>query len=136
MSEDHWTYRACAALRGLQERDGGWAYRAGSAPSAEPTALAVLALIASSHDAIDDAEHRRLTRAGEWLARTQRADGSVGLAGTGASAAWMTPYAVLVWHALDSHPAPRRRAANWLLSLKGRTLDPREDPLRIAGHDT
>jgi hypothetical protein len=134
MAEEPWTTRARADLRSLRGPAGAWAYRAGGAPCAEPTALAALALIASGGTDASDAPV--IAAASDWLASGQRPDGSIGIEGAGASATWMTPYAMLLWSTVGQHEEPRRRAACWLLKLKGRTLDPRDDPLRIAGHDT
>lgn len=135
MTEERWTVRAREELRRLRGRDGAWGYRAGASACAEPTALAALALIASAEGDIPASDASIIASAADWLARVQRPDGSVGLQGAGPSAGWMTSYAMLLWSALGSHEEPRRRAAHWLLSLKGRTLDPREDRLRIVGHD-
>jgi hypothetical protein len=139
MFED-WTTDARRELIGLRAREGGWAYRRGVSASAEPSALAGLALLATqrcgSTPDPSDPELRAIVAASDWLARTQRPDGSLGATTAAGSPGWMTPYALLLWSALGVHDERRRRAAAWLLAQKGRTLDPSDDPGHIAGHDT
>ena len=129
MTIDHWTADARAELLGLRGNDHAWSYRKGAVAAPEPTALAALALLASG----DDPGPARL--AAEWLSGMQRADGSVGI-GLGTLSGWMTPYAMQVWAAFPEYTPSLHRGARWLLGQKGRTLDPKEDPAHIAGHDT
>ncbi len=136
MTEKHWTFRARAELLTLRDHAGAWGYRAGASACAEPTALAALALIASAEGPLSASDLPPSTAAAEWLASIQRPDGSIGIKGAAASPGWMTPYAILVWNNLGRFQEERKRAGGWLLKLKGQTLDPREDPLKIAGHDT
>ncbi len=119
--------------RRRQQPDGGWSYRLGAPSCAEPTALAALALISSTLDAADRAA---VDRAADALERLQRPDGSVGVSATILTPGWATPYALLVWTALNVHDGPRAAATRWLLGLKGRTIDPRDNPGHVAGHDT
>ena len=134
MSGDNVTEAARDELLALQGRDGGWAYRIGSAPSTEPTALAGLALLALRPDGGPEAAAAR--SAADWLATVQRRDGSVGVSASVPEPGWATPYALLLWTATESHEARRRDAARWLLACKGRTLSREDDPNRVAGHDT
>jgi hypothetical protein len=120
-------------LLARQEAGGGWAYRQGAPPCAEPTALAALALASEPGD---DASTAAVRRAADALAKLQCPDGSIGVSATIPTPGWATPYALLVWSALGVHEAPRTAAMRWLLGLKGRVIDPREDPSHIAGHDT
>ena len=48
----------------------------------------------------------------------------------------MTPFAMLVWAMFPEHAPALKRGSHWLLGIEGRTLDPREDPSHIAGHNT
>ena len=133
MIQHNWTTEARRALLGLRGKESAWGYRDGAAPAPEPTALAALALLATG----SDTQPSRL--AADWLARSQRDDGSLGISGDKsavASPGWMTPYAMLVWALFPAHAAALRRGSHWLLGIKGRTLDPKEDPARIAGHNT
>ncbi len=124
-------------LLGLRGKEGAWSYRRGSAPRAEPTALAGLALLASATTEENASEASALSAAGDWLAAAVRADGSVGVStSTPDAPGWMTPYAILFWKALGQHESQARSAAQWLLRQKGRPLDPGDDPKKIAGHDT
>jgi len=129
MTTDHWKAAARAELLELRGNDHVWGYRKGAAAAAEPTALAALALLASG----DDSAPSRI--AAEWLAKMQRSDGSVGI-GEGTLSGWMTPHAMQVWAAFPDYTASLHRGSRWLLGLKGLTLNPKEDPAQIAGHDT
>lgn len=129
MPIDEWKADARSDLLGLRNNDRAWGYRKDNAPAAEPTALAALALLATGEDPAPS----RVAAA--WLTDSQRPDGSVGV-GPAALSGWMTPYAMLVWEAFPEFAAELRRGSKWLLGIKGLTLDPKEDPGHIAGHDT
>lgn len=134
MTRDNVTEAARGELLRLQGRDGGWGYRKGSAPCAEPTALAGLALLALRPNGGHEAAAAR--SAADWLATVQRRDGSVGVSAAVPEPGWATPYALLLWTATGGHDARCRDAARWLLACKGRVLSREDDPNRVAGHDT
>ena len=127
------TEPARRALLTLQDPSGGWAYRLGAPPCAEPTALAGLALLSSRGGPDHSADVRR---AADWLATIQRLDGSVGVSAAIPEPGWATPLAVLLWKAAAGHDDRCGRAGRWLLARQGRALSRAEDPQRIAGHDT
>ncbi len=133
MIQNGWTTEARRVLLGLRDKDSVWGYRVGAAPAPEPTALAALALMATG----SDPQPSRI--AADWLASSQRGDGSLGISGDKSAVAppgWMTPFAMLVWAQFPAHATALRRGSHWLLGIKGLTLDPKEDPTRIAGHNT
>lgn len=130
-----WPQEARRELRELAATPAGWSYRRGSSPHAEPTALACLALLATRPSPSEDPAAALVTSAADWLAKSQQADGSIGIAESVPRPGWMTPYALLVWKALGTHESESRKAVAWLLATKGRALDPRDDPSHIAGHD-
>ncbi len=133
---DEWTQPARRELLRLRGGEPGWGYRAGATPGVEPTALAGLGLLVSEPDA-PPADGRRATRdAADWLATLQRPDGSLGLSATEPTPGWTTPYALLLWKALATREPECRRAARWLLGIKGRATPRSDDPERIVGHDT
>jgi hypothetical protein len=134
MTSDDRTQAARRELLGLLGRDGGWGYRRGAGPCAEPTALAGLALLSTGPTA--GPAFSPLRGAADWLASVQRPDGSVGISASTQTPGWSTPYALLFWEALGVHDDRARAAAGWLLRQKGRTLAHEEDPKKIAGHDT
>ncbi len=132
MAKD-WIDDARRGLLGLRQGPGAWGYRPRSAPAAEPTALAGLALLAAGP--ADDAPGRGPAMApARWLASAREPDGSLsavdGLPGPG----WPTPLASLLWSASGGFDADRRAAIGWILARKGRTA-PRADRGPI-GHDT
>lgn len=99
--------------------------------AAEPTALAVLALLAGNH--LGPAE-----RHCQWLATCQSNDGSVGVFADQGAPAWCTGLAILAWsewaHVTHDTAFQQRitAACDWLLGSKG-TTTPRSDEL---GHDS
>ena len=109
----------------------GWGYRAKGEALVEPTALAGLALLASRPDAT---ANRLARQAADWLAEIQRPDGALGLSTRTATPRWGTPYAMLLWAALDDYQAERNQAAQWLLGFAGRTF-PRDATGAVA-HDS
>jgi hypothetical protein len=133
---ESWIPTATHELLQLRGTHSGWAYRSGASPSAEPTALASFALLASSASS-SMAEAASSTRAaGDWLAALQNTDGSVGVAAATPAPGWATPYALLLWQALSGYEQPRSRAAKWLLQHGGKPLPRESDPEHIVGHDT
>jgi hypothetical protein len=126
-----WVGTACARLRAIRRDGGGWGYRPDTAPCAEATALAGLALRSTDADrppGPDDADS-----AADWLASIQRPDGSLG-ASEGASApGWPTPYAILLWAGVGGHATPRRLAVAWLLGRGGNAAATPNDG--VIGHD-
>jgi hypothetical protein len=134
---DAWADAARRELLGLCGPDGAWGYRRGSHASPEATALAGLALIATSEGSDESDESRDAARAAaDHLVAAQRPDGSLGAPGRADTPGWMTPYALLLWSALGVHADARRGAVAWLMESRGATLDRRDDPRQIAGHDT
>jgi hypothetical protein len=126
-----------------------WRYAPDSAGTAEPTALAALALAAYGRASA-------AARAREWLASAQLADGSVTIRRGEPSPGWPTALALLAWNVtgstrstapqhLGDHAASAadaqarepyakntRRAVAWLLSVAGQT----SGPMPYMGHDT
>ena len=69
-------------------------------------------------------------RGAEWLATMQNADGSLGVCASLPQPGWATPYAILLWSALDTLAPERQRAAAWLLAQKGLSpARPRHRPI-------
>ena len=96
-------------LVAAQHADGGWGYGA-SGSWTEPTALAVLALGASSNEG---------RRGIDWLTRVQRADGGTAPHASVAESSWVTALALLVDHSTGG--AGRAGGARaWLLEQAGR----------------
>jgi hypothetical protein len=126
--------RLCNAehYRSKAAAGGGWGYRSGCTGSAEPTALAALALTAlrQSPD--------RVVAALQWLARLQRRDGAVAVSVVATSANWPTALALLAWLRC-AQPDPghylvqTREAINWLTSARGRKVPPNP---ALYDHDT
>ncbi|MFO0907645.1 MAG: hypothetical protein U0794_04665 [Isosphaeraceae bacterium] len=134
MSRD-WAPRAGVELLALRAREGGWGYRRDSEPCVEPTVLAALAL-QTLEPRDDPATRSAVMTAADLLSSLQRRDGSLGLSASQPTPGWMTPYAVLLWASTRSHDTNLKRACEWLLSEKGRTLPRSDDPGGVAGHDT
>lgn len=106
------------------ECQSAWCYRPGTAPAAEPTAWAALALAAHNrHDAADVARR--------WLLIAQNADGSVGIRQDEPAPGWPTALAVLAWNLPGEHGPEdtareaSRRAIDWLLRSAGDTSETR-----------
>lgn len=111
---------------------GAWGYRTAQLPSAEPTAIACLAL--SGH-AVDASEWRHAL---DWLANEQRSDGGVPASAAAPLPCWPTGLAVVAWNAsAPDKPgtfAPQiQMAAEWLLTVRGRKVAHRPD---VFGHNT
>lgn len=121
----------------LHRGDGGWSYRPDSpAPSVEPTALASLAILASTRPSDPNTStHVKATQAGRWIAdRARRPDGSTVVSpSTRVEPGWTTPFALLLWNALGGFDAERSAAVAWLLALQGKPGEP--IPHNPMGHD-
>jgi hypothetical protein len=130
-----WEGRARRELLDRRGRSGAWGYRESGAPGVEPTALAILGLIASEGipSPTDDGAANR--EAAAWLAAIQREDGSLPASTGPAMPGWATPYAVLSWGGLGGFEVQRRRACNWLLGMGGRPLPPSAEAGSVVGHD-
>ena len=127
-----WQVSLFDRLTAAVHSDGGWRYIAGTAPCAEPTSLACLALAAGGM------ETEAWKRGMAWLAQRQRPDGSVPVASNVTSPCWTTGLAVLAWSAPIGETAVHYRpqiekAAHWLLHARGKPVAPNP---RVYGHDT
>lgn len=102
-------------------------YAPDSASATEPTALAVLALIA---------HNRRLQAAPaiDFLLTSQSPDGSVGVRQKEPEPQWPTSLAVLAWQAYDKQAYADNidRAVNWILQSRGQAMEQTDD----MGHNT
>jgi hypothetical protein len=127
-----WQPQAASAVLRARGDAAAWGYRPGGRLSAEPTALAALALLA--FDPEGDATQKACRRAADWLADAARADGSVGVTDQPFTPGWPTSYAILVWQSLAVHHDAQRRAMNWLLTQQGITFE--KPPGSPLGHDT
>ena len=71
--------------------------------------------------------------AARWLASIRRPDGSLGVTHDPSEPGWPTPFALLLWSALEGFEAERSAALDWLLRMEGRTASRvKDDPM---GHD-
>lgn len=131
MIED-WRPALVERLLGAVNDAGAWGYRAGSSGSAEPTALAALALSATGR------APQRTAGALTWLAGLQRDDGAVPVSADVRRPSWPTALALLAWlrctPAVAEHYAAHiDKALNWILDARGRRVAP--DPA-IHDHDS
>ena len=108
---------------------GAWGYRPDSTGSAEPTALAALALAAAGGDT------EPIVAALEWLVGLQDPEGAVPISAEAPSPHWPTTLTLIAW--LRSPPsgsqtfaAPIENALSWLLNMRGKKV-----PLDPAVHD-
>jgi hypothetical protein len=101
-------------------------YTAGSAPAAEPTALAALAL--AQHG-----RHDAARKAAEALAKLQQTSGEVGVRAD-ETPGWPTSLAVIAWCAVDRNSFRGRtdRAVTWLLANRGKAVE----QTATFGHNT
>ena len=125
-----WTSTAQNRLLDRRVARCGWGYRREGPAFAEPTALAALALLASTSEPSAEAA---ASEAGNWLAEIQQADGSIGLNARIPAPGWTTPYAVLLWAALGRCSTPREKATAWLLDTAG--LKRPAGTSDVIGHD-
>jgi hypothetical protein len=108
-----------------------YGYRVDTSSSAEPVALAAMALAAHErHDAATPLLH--------WLVERQTPDGNVGIDAEDPQPGWPTPLAILAWRGADQaySDAPRfashcSAATDWLLRVSGVPVD--KSP--AIGHD-
>ncbi len=129
---DDWRPVLVDRLLNAANTAGVWGYRAVSKGSAEPTALAALALAA-----VGDAPER-VTAGLDWLARLQRRDGAVPISPGVPSPYWPTALALLAWlrcipQSPLTHTAQSEKAIRWLTGTRGREVRP--DP-GVYDHDT
>ena len=101
-------------IQNLQNRDGGWPYKAGAASWTEPTCYALLALAASGRGQSDPAR-----RGAQWLALQQRADGGLAPRESVTESTWLTALALLLPQEASAG-VDRNRAAKWVLAQTGR----------------
>lgn len=126
-----WQDRITQRLRGSVRADGGWGYQSRLASSAEPTALACLALW-------DRGFHDEVRSAARWLAARQQKSGAVQLCPEIAEPNWPTGLAMLAWLQYGNESPNEfkihvEQGAKWLLSVEGKPF--RSNPA-IYGHDT
>ncbi len=127
-----WQQSAHQRLISALRPDGGCGYRTGQSASAEPTALACIALSARS-----DAS-TVISRSLNWLIQCQQDNGSVAINATTSSPCWPTSLAILAWRRSteilgDRYADPCNRATEWLLQTRGLTF--KSDPA-VYGHNT
>ena len=68
----------------------------------------------------------------DWLAKSQRPDGTLGLRSTQPVPGWTTSLGLLLWQAAGSHERQRRRAVEWLLSQEGDACLRRTTPTTLS----
>jgi hypothetical protein len=124
-----WLHSTRIRLLELHVENAGWPYAPGKTVFAESSAVAALGLLATARG---DSIEPEIRSAADWLADIQQADGRVGLCRQVTNPGWPTPYAVLLWAALDGYQTERRKAIDWLYQRSGVTCD--RD--RAIGHDT
>jgi hypothetical protein len=131
----NWVQSACDDVLRLRNRAGLWGYRSDRRSSVEATSLACLGLLCCREAAPSQEAASAVKRGAEWLATLQQADGSLGVCASLPQPGWATPYAILLWSALDTLAPERQRAAAWLLAQKG-LRPPASDNTRIpVGHN-
>lgn len=129
---DDWRHDLIERLLHAVNDSGAWGYRAGSAGSAEPTALAALALSATA------CAPERVTGALDWLASLQRDDGAVPISAEAEHSHWPTALTLLAWlrcapPGADTYSVRIEKALSWLLEARGQKTPP--DPA-VYDHDT
>lgn len=126
-----WQHTLIDRLVNNANSDGGWGYQSVAATCTEPTVMACLAMAAHR------IETQRWVRGLALLAKLQRPNGSVPVSSQVSSPCWTTSLAVLAW-TMSGFAAGRRyraqieKAADWLITTRGRRLPPRRD---VFGHD-
>ena len=102
-------------------------YTPQTAPAAEPSALAALALMA--HGRPEPA-----LVAGEFVRRCQNLDGAVGIRAGETIPGWPSSLAILAWNAVDKEKfsGAISLARNWVLGMQGQTSEQSEE----FGHNT
>lgn len=116
----------------LQSGRRGWGYSEKNEPSADPTALACIALAAQRR------ESENIQAGLRFLADLQLDSGAVPTTAELPQATWTTPLAVLAWCAVPSaiggqYEGNCRLALDWMLGERGLTFT--SNP-RIYGHNT
>jgi hypothetical protein len=134
-SMQSWKAQARRELLELRRGFSTWSYRRKNAPSAEPTAVACLALLASGDEGTSSSDLAISHEAAGWMAAIQRSDGSLPV-GFGLSApGWSTPHALMLWSALHGYEEREWRALRWLLTREGATEHISKIEDNIIGHD-
>lgn len=131
---DDWKRTAIRALIGYRKR--AWSYGLELKPCVEPTALAILGLLAATDGAKSPELSAAVRSAGDWLASLQQANGSLGISEASPEPRWATPYAVLAWNALGGYEKERRLAVNWLLRESGGIVAEEKGHRPVQGHDS
>ena len=113
------------AVRRLKANPLG-SYAENGPEASEPTAWNAIAL--ALHE--KSAEAKRAT---QWLAKTQRRDGSVGVTAEDHDPAWPTSLAILAWEMVDSDAfaSSIQKGASWALNQQPWTVD----ELPLLEHD-
>jgi len=129
-SKDQWVAEALTELLQKQNPDSGWGYDSGKASSAEPTALACLAILAHKETTPPIAAEK-VDRAAAWLASIQQPNGATGISASIEEPCWPTAYSLIAWTNLPDHRTSAANALQWLLNQKGEK-GPNSD---LFGHD-
>ncbi len=130
-----WVQSAYDDLIRSRNRAGLWGYRSDLSSSVEATSLACLGLLCCGDAQPAEEIASAVKRGAEWLATMQNADGSLCVCATLPQPGWATPYAILLWSALDTLAPQRQRAAAWLLAQKGLCPPVSEIARWPVGHD-
>ena len=91
--------RALIAHR-QQAAPWAWSYGLGLKACVEPTALAVLGLVAATEGSRSAEVSVVVRLAGDWLASLQQSNGSLGISEASPEPGWTTPFALLAWNVL------------------------------------
>lgn len=98
-------------LTKAQNEDGGWGHSPGALSGVEPTAWALLALIAGA----DFPSHAgAIRRSADWLISTQLSDGSWAAFPGQKEGCWVTALGCLALRETEANPEPVSRAVKWL----------------------
>ena len=130
-----WLKLARQELVDRRNQSGAWGYSRNTSESVEPTALAILALIAANDSSSSKAEMAYPHDAGLWLASIQQKGGDLPASLVVSTSGWATPYALLAWNGLGGFEIQRRNACNWLLGTAGQSVVPSIEDRAVVGHD-